>query len=445
MHKYSYFIIILLVLLIGCSNPTVQPTVTVKETFQNITPTSPPDINTVLPILAPQAKYMVPSLGATDIPMDITFVWPRVTDAAGYEFMIAEDRGTTDKFAAIDYSATTKSSYLGLDRKLKYNTRYWWRVRALNTSTKSDWATCFFTTVQLVSTPSPTTSTTTPSTTTQTTTTKTTTLPTTRTPTPSTTTKTTILSTTRTPTQPTTTSYPSITTLTTSAIALNVSATKMYIDYQLNALAADAKYKGKIINVTGIVVKISTDLFGNPYVYLAAGQGWQYGYDVADCSFNISQKSSLSQLTIGKNVTIQGNCQGFPLLNIEFENCRLISQTANVIPPTTTATTTTTTTSSQIQPFTVKVTKYIGPIQGSNLMVYISTPGSLVQSIWVQTMILRSDVEVKTYNIQESFPANTQKGSSHFLSITYQNPSVEVILQGSNNVVLFDQKIPITQ
>jgi len=95
----------------------------------------------------PTQNNSFPANGATGIDVNTTFTWPAVSGSnVTYEFVIAEETGQTDKFAIIDYSATTPTNATPLRETLKYNTQYWWRVRATNGSTTSAWSTYFFTT-----------------------------------------------------------------------------------------------------------------------------------------------------------------------------------------------------------------------------------------------------------------------------------------------------------
>jgi hypothetical protein len=88
-----------------------------------------------------------PANGATGVDVNTTFTWPAVAGSnVTYEFVIAEETGQTDKFAIIDYSATTPTNATPLRETLKYNTQYWWRVRATNGTVTSAWSTFFFTT-----------------------------------------------------------------------------------------------------------------------------------------------------------------------------------------------------------------------------------------------------------------------------------------------------------
>jgi hypothetical protein len=100
----------------------------------------------------------IPANGAVGFPVDGTFSWPASTVAgATYEFVLAEELGNADKFAIIDYSATTPTNAIGPKEALKYNTMYWWRVRAVTATSASAWTTSFFTTAKQPDVTTPTT------------------------------------------------------------------------------------------------------------------------------------------------------------------------------------------------------------------------------------------------------------------------------------------------
>ena len=52
---------------------------------------------------------------------------------------------------------------------------------------------------------------------------------------------------------------------------LEASAAQLASAYDRNTVAADQKYKGKRLKVTGVVDSINTDLFGNPYITMRGG------------------------------------------------------------------------------------------------------------------------------------------------------------------------------
>jgi hypothetical protein len=102
---------------------------------------------TALPVPVVAAVNPVPAQGATGVDVNTTFSWAAVPGTGvTYEFVIAEELGNVDKFAIIDYSATAPTNATPLRETLKYNTQYWWRVRAVTATSKSDWLVGFFTT-----------------------------------------------------------------------------------------------------------------------------------------------------------------------------------------------------------------------------------------------------------------------------------------------------------
>jgi len=94
------------------------------------------------------AGVVFPQIGATGVEIDTTFTWPVVAGAIGYEFVIAEDLGRENKFEIIDYSATTSENVHKLREELKYDTTYYWRVRATSATTTGAWTASSFTTMK---------------------------------------------------------------------------------------------------------------------------------------------------------------------------------------------------------------------------------------------------------------------------------------------------------
>jgi len=89
-----------------------------------------------------------PKLDAKNVDINPTFTWPTVAGSdIAYELVVAEELGNPDKFAIIDYSATTITNFLISPQSLKYSTKYWWRVRTVNKQVvNNNWTTSFFTT-----------------------------------------------------------------------------------------------------------------------------------------------------------------------------------------------------------------------------------------------------------------------------------------------------------
>ena len=65
-----------------------------------------------------------------------------------------------------------------------------------------------------------------------------------------------------------------------------ITASKLYKEYNANEIAADEKYKGKIIEVTGVIRDIGNDIMDNAYITLV---GDEYFGDI-QCYFNEKSK-----------------------------------------------------------------------------------------------------------------------------------------------------------
>ena len=96
--------------------------------------------------------------------------------------------------------------------------------------------------------------------------------------------------------------------------SITISESKLYKEYNENEIAADEKYKGKIIEVTGVIRDIGNDIMDNAYITLV---GNEYFGDI-HCYFN--QKSVVAKLSKGKRITVIGSCSGL-MINVQINNC----------------------------------------------------------------------------------------------------------------------------
>ena len=88
-----------------------------------------------------------PKNGDGNVELLTAFTWGPVEGANTYEFVIAEDIRQVNHFAVIDYSATTSLPGFMSRQKLKYGTKYYWEVRAVNKYVCSPWSISVFTTL----------------------------------------------------------------------------------------------------------------------------------------------------------------------------------------------------------------------------------------------------------------------------------------------------------
>jgi len=99
----------------------------------------------------------------------------------------------------------------------------------------------------------------------------------------------------------------------------SVEASALAKQYKANEVAADGKYKGRVLRVSGRVVDIKKDILDQPYVLLK-GVGTIEG---VQCFFSKKQEKELSNLEKGTQITVSGKCDGL-LLNVLLKNCALV-------------------------------------------------------------------------------------------------------------------------
>jgi|GEM_PF-4113959 len=106
-----------------------------------------------------------------------------------------------------------------------------------------------------------------------------------------------------------------------SSTCVTVSAEELYKAYVDDEKRADAKYKGKVLQVSGVVTEIERGVSRKPYVCLSGGEGRLFG---VKCFFRKENARVLSRLSKGDYVTIIGICGGRPVLgNVFLEKCKI--------------------------------------------------------------------------------------------------------------------------
>ena len=98
---------------------------------------------------------------------------------------------------------------------------------------------------------------------------------------------------------------------------MDVSAVTLYTDYEANSIAADLKYKGKLLQVTGIATKIEVDILGDPIVMFGMDQ-----FNLAGiyATFKKSELNNLANISVGQTITIIGTGNG-KVMRILLEDC----------------------------------------------------------------------------------------------------------------------------
>lgn len=90
--------------------------------------------------------------------------------------------------------------------------------------------------------------------------------------------------------------------------SIRVTAPVLISEYEANEIAADQKYKGNIVIVTGKVDHVGKDIMDSMYVTLSSSK--EFGIVRAQCFFDDSWATRLSYLREGDTVTVKGRCDG---------------------------------------------------------------------------------------------------------------------------------------
>lgn len=99
---------------------------------------------------------------------------------------------------------------------------------------------------------------------------------------------------------------------------LTVSANQIHADYEANEIAADAKYKDKVITVTGTVDSIGKDVMDTMYVTLETSNM----FNQVQCFFPDSNAGDLATIAKGNSMRIKGLCEG-KFVNVLLKGCTI--------------------------------------------------------------------------------------------------------------------------
>jgi len=95
-----------------------------------------------------------------------------------------------------------------------------------------------------------------------------------------------------------------------------LTAPQLYAEYEANEVAADNRYKGKVVIVSGVVEDIGKDLLDNAYITMASGN-MMFG---VQCFFAESEEQSFGSLSKGQQVSVKGRVGG-KLGNVLLNDC----------------------------------------------------------------------------------------------------------------------------
>ncbi len=104
----------------------------------------------------------------------------------------------------------------------------------------------------------------------------------------------------------------------TQSASYSISAQQLYAEYKANEVAADQRYKGKILEVYGEIDSIGKDITDTIYITL---KGDKY-FGSVQCLFSKDHEHQVANLSKGQFVTVKGKCDG-KMMNILLRGCIL--------------------------------------------------------------------------------------------------------------------------
>jgi hypothetical protein len=105
--------------------------------------------------------------------------------------------------------------------------------------------------------------------------------------------------------------------------AIQISSTQIYKDYDDNEVAADNKYKDKVVEVKGKIIDISKDFSDDIVIKLNGLINNEYEIVGVRCTFSKSHNSEAASLSKGQIITIRGKCDG-KLMGPDISGCSLV-------------------------------------------------------------------------------------------------------------------------
>jgi hypothetical protein len=92
-------------------------------------------------------------------------------------------------------------------------------------------------------------------------------------------------------------------------------------EYKDNEVRADATYKGRVVDISGIVTEIGTSVLGG--IHVVVGHGWEFELPQVQCFFDDRLGSSVAQISKGQTVRLRGRVIGLTI-NVLLKDCQFI-------------------------------------------------------------------------------------------------------------------------
>jgi len=105
---------------------------------------------------------------------------------------------------------------------------------------------------------------------------------------------------------------------------ISVKAGELLTEYGTNAVGADAKYKGKLLRVTGKFGSAQSVPILGYAVQLLPEEGGETGLSAVQCIIVESAKADVANMQPGQIVTLEGTCDGQTVGQIKMTKCTVV-------------------------------------------------------------------------------------------------------------------------
>lgn len=103
---------------------------------------------------------------------------------------------------------------------------------------------------------------------------------------------------------------------------VKVEAAKLLADFESNEAAADLKYKGKTLQVTGHVAKVDTEFFDKDQYVVRLDNGEKYSFLNVNC--NDISATQAAAVAADSTITVRGMFQDGGDLGVEIKGCEIV-------------------------------------------------------------------------------------------------------------------------
>lgn len=105
---------------------------------------------------------------------------------------------------------------------------------------------------------------------------------------------------------------------------IKVTANELWDDFNANEVAAEQKYKGKTVRITGVISDINSSSTFSSANILIKVDGYGSFLGCIQCNFNSKNATALANLSKGESVTVEGTCGKIATYNLMISGCRII-------------------------------------------------------------------------------------------------------------------------